>query len=84
MALREVTDAKQYNSDDEYSAASYDFADPMVSGSGERAFVARIPGKKVLEDDEVPDVLYTVHYRGSSGKLLESQYSHEPDALGAF
>ncbi|GAB1311050.1 AAA+ ATPase domain-containing protein [Madurella fahalii] len=67
-----------YSSDDDRSVASYDLINPVASGGGERALVSRIPGKEVLEGDEVPEVLYTVNYYNNAGRLLGTRQSDKP------
>ncbi|KAK0656563.1 hypothetical protein B0T16DRAFT_40892 [Cercophora newfieldiana] len=51
-----------------------------VSSGEERLknLIADAPGKKKLEDGEVPDVLYAVQYFNIAGKLIDSRVSDKP------
>lgn len=64
-------------SDDEGSMVSYDDISPARHSSQSYAFVrdlvARIPGKQKLDDDEMPDVLYTAQYCSPEGRVIGSE-----------
>ncbi|KAK1757422.1 ATPase [Echria macrotheca] len=43
-----------------------------------RELVSRAPGKASLDDDEMPDVLYSVQYMDLNGKVIDSRVSETP------
>lgn len=66
-------------SDSDSSAASFeDVGAPRASRPPRYPDLVHIPGRRVLDEDEVVDVLYTAQYCSSSGRVIESRQSDKP------
>jgi len=61
--------------DDTSSTASYEDIGRRNRMYPNKEELAMIPGKRTLDPEEMPEILYTAEYRSANGKVLECVYN---------